>query len=91
MLQRSKIGTNRIHYLRNGDLKPILHQLYDNQRLFQALSPLLSEEFFDLLHPGLGAGVVALGVFLANRFELPQQLPLSLGKADWSLDDNVAQ
>src|SRR6266567_7373655 len=54
-------------------------------------SSLFSEELLDLVHPGLRARVVALGVLLADRLEFAQQLPLLLGQIDRSLDDDVAQ
>src|SRR3989442_4739936 len=54
-------------------------------------SSLLSEEFFDFLHPGLGAGVVPIAVCLADRLELAQQLPLSVGQVYRRFDDDVAE
>src|SRR6267378_3168850 len=54
-------------------------------------APLLGEEFLDLLHPGLGAGVVSLAVSLADHLELAQQLPLSVGQVHWRFDDDVAE
>src|SRR6266581_2715559 len=52
---------------------------------------LLSEEFLDLIHPGLGAGVVSIAVPLADHLELAQQFPLSLGQVYRRLDDDVAK
>src|SRR5438034_5943856 len=52
---------------------------------------LLSEEFLDLIHPGLGAGVVSIAVPLADHLELAQQFPLSLGQVYRCLDDDVAK
>src|SRR5438105_14749148 len=52
---------------------------------------LLSEEFFDLLHPRLGAGVVSVAVSLADHLELAQQLPLSVGQVYRRFDDAVAK
>src|SRR4026208_193309 len=52
---------------------------------------LLSEEFLDLLHPGLGPGVVSIAVYLTDRLELAQQLPLSVGQAYRRFDDDVAE
>src|SRR5712692_1331377 len=52
---------------------------------------LLGEEFFDLLHPRLGAGVVSIAVRLADHLELTQQLPLSVGQVYRSFDDDVAE
>src|SRR5438046_9855739 len=50
---------------------------------------LLSEEFLDLIHPGLGAGVVSIAVPLADHLELAQQFLLSLGQAYRCLDDDL--
>src|SRR5439155_462495 len=52
---------------------------------------LLSEEFLDLIHPRLGAGVVSIAVPLADHLELAQQFPLSLGQVYRRLDDDVAK
>src|SRR5256886_4241747 len=52
---------------------------------------LLSEEFLDLVHPGLGAGVVSVAVSLADHLELAQQLPLSVGQVYGRFDDDVAK
>src|SRR6266851_2446054 len=54
-------------------------------------SSLFSEELLDLVHPGFRARVVTLGILLADRLELAQQLPLLFGQIDRSLDNDVAQ
>src|ERR1700752_2353384 len=52
---------------------------------------LLGEEFLDLLHPGLGAGVVSLPVSLADHLELAQQFPLPVSQVYRRFDDDVAE
>src|SRR6266508_2063369 len=55
------------------------------------LDLLLSEEFFDLLHPGFGTRVVSIAVYLADRLELAQQLPLSVGRVYRRFDNDVTE
>src|SRR5882762_4138729 len=57
----------------------------------EALVSLLSEELFDFVHPRLGTGVVPVAVCLADRLELAQQLPLSVGQVYRRFDDDVAE
>src|ERR1043166_6999320 len=58
----------------------------------QFACPRLSlEEILDLLEPALGARVVARAVFVADRFELAQQLALALGELDRRLHHHVAE
>src|SRR5882724_2550432 len=70
---------------------PLYRRFYTAKRTRGPWSSLLSEEFFDFLHPGLGAGVVPVAVRLANRLELAQQLPLSVGQVYRRFDDDVAE
>src|SRR6266568_9206913 len=72
----------------DAPVPPILHRKKGNRGPW---SSLLSEEFFDFLHPRLGAGVVSIAVRLADRLELAQQLPLSVGQVYRSFDDDVAE
>src|SRR6266849_3739848 len=74
--------------VRMPPVPPILHRKKGNR----GPSPsLLSEEFFDLLHPRPGAGAVCIAIPLADHLELVQQLPLSVGQVYRRFDDDVAK
>src|SRR5216683_3400764 len=70
---------------------PLYRRFYTAKRTRGPWSSLLSEEFLDLLHPGLGAGVVPVAVCLADRLEFAQQLPLPVGQIHRRFDDDVAE
>src|SRR5216683_933629 len=70
---------------------PLYRRFYTAKRTRGPWSSLLSEEFLDLLHPGLGAGVVPVAVCLADRLEFAQQLPLPVGQIHRGFHDDVAK
>src|SRR6266571_4611883 len=72
----------------DAPVPPILHRKKGSRGPWPSL---LSEEFLDLIHPRLGAGVVSIAVRLADRLELAQQLPLSVGQVYRRFDDDVAE
>jgi hypothetical protein len=60
-------------------------------RLTDAGAGSAGEKFPDLVHEGLGARIVALGVVPARFLQLAEQFLLPLGQLDRRLDDDVAK
>ncbi len=61
------------------------------QRVATKRALLLRKKLFDLVHPRLGARVMAAGVFDVDRFKLGQEFALARGQVDRRFDDDVAQ